>query len=525
MEEVNQFLESQTREIKRLYIQSAYAWWDSMISGKLEDYKKSEKYSKEYAKFFNNNKNFEIVKRFLKTKIKDRLVERQLKLLYNSYLGSQGDISLINKIIKKSTEIEKKFNTFRAKVDEKELTDNEIKEILKKDLNSERLQKVWEASKEQGALVEKDLIELVKLRNQLAKSLGFNNYYEMSLFLNEQKKEEIKKIFDELYKLTKRPFKKVKQEIDYYLKKRLNVKEIKPWHYQELFFQTGPEISKVKLNKYCKNILRVTNRFYSNMGLETEDIFNRSDLYEKKGKYQHACCMSLDKTNDIRVIMNLKDDAYWFTTSLHELGHAVYDKYIDKKLPFLLREASHILTTEAIALLLERNSKNLLFIKRYLNVNSNEIEQIQKDIEISLKIRQLVFSSWEQVMVNFEMKMYEHPDQNLNKLWYDLIKKYQLIDFERDKPDWASKIHIATSPAYYHNYMLGELYASQINNYITKNILKQKNAKNLDYGDKEIGNYLISKIFSPGTKYPWNELIKYSTGEELNLKYWVKEFC
>ena len=128
-------------------------------------------------------------------------------------------------------------------------------------------------------------------------------------------------------------------------------------------------------------------------------------------------------------------------------------------------------------------------------------------------------------MVNFEMKMYEHPDQNLNKLWYDLIKKYQLIDFERDKPDWASKIHIATSPAYYHNYMLGELYASQINNYITKNILKQKNAKNLDYGDKEIGNYLISKIFSPGTKYPWNELIKYSTGEELNLKYWVKEFC
>ncbi|MCK7529636.1 MAG: hypothetical protein MZV63_00520 [Marinilabiliales bacterium] len=31
----------------------------------------------------------------------------------------------------------------------------------------------------------------------------------------------------------------------------------------------------------------------------------------------------------------------------------------------------------------------------------------------------------------------------------------------RNMPDWATKIHVALYPCYYHNYLLGELLASQ----------------------------------------------------------------
>ena len=71
-------------------------------------------------------------------------------------------------------------------------------------------------------------------------------------------------------------------------------------------------------------------------------------------------------------------------------------------------------------------------------------------------------------MVNFEKRLYKNPDQDLNKLWWDLVKEYQLIDFTRDKPDWASKIHFVNAPVYYHNYLLGEVFASQLTNYISK---------------------------------------------------------
>lgn len=67
-------------------------------------------------------------------------------------------------------------------------------------------------------------------------------------------------------------------------------------------------------------------------------------------------------------------------------------------------------------------------------------------------------------MYRFEQQMYQNPDQDLNALWRDLVEKYQMIKrpANRNEPDRATKIHIATSPCYYHNYLLGELLASQL---------------------------------------------------------------
>lgn len=524
--QIVKFLEEQTEKIKPRYIALTHSYWNATTTGKKEFYEEYERRQKEIAKLFNNKENFEKIKEFIKSQIGSELTKRQLKLLYSSYLGNQGDINLINKILEKSTALEQKFNTFRANVDGKELTDNNIKEILKREKDSKKLQGAWEASKKQGELVEKELIEVIKLRNQLAKSLGFKNYYTLSLEVGEQTEKEIIEIFNELNKSTAPIFKEVKKEIDNFLSKRYNTKELKPWHYQDLFFQEAPEIYSFDLDKfYVNSLIDKAEKFYSTIGIEVGDILERSDLYEKPGKYQHAYCMDLNREGDIRSVMSIKNNEKWMDTTLHELGHGVYWKYIDESLPFLVRDAAHTLTTEAIALLFGRNSKNISFIKKFGDVEG-EIDHLSEEIDKGLKIRELIFSRWSQVMFNFERELYTNPNQNLNKLWWDLVKKYQLVDFSRDKADWASKIHFVSSPVYYHNYLIGELFASQINNHIAKNILKKDSLKNLDYaGNKKIGEYLKSKIFSPGAIYKWDDLIEHATGEKLNPKHWVEEFC
>ena len=40
----------------------------------------------------------------------------------------------------------------------------------------------------------------------------------------------------------------------------------------------------------------------------------------------------------------------------------------------------------------------------------------------------LIFSRWCQVMLRFEKGMYADPQQDLNKLWWDLVEKYQLLN-------------------------------------------------------------------------------------------------
>jgi peptidyl-dipeptidase A len=160
-------------------------------------------------------------------------------------------------------------------------------------------------------------------------------------------------------------------------------------------------------------------------------------------------------------------------------------------------------------------------------ISPEEADKIRDIAFSSLRLQQLVFSRWVQVMYRFEKSMYENPDQDLNKLWWDLVEKYQLLKKPegRNEPDWASKIHIATFPCYYHNYLLGELLGSQLFYYMTKNILKSEDYKTQSFVNKpEIGKYLIDKVFMPGSRYKWNDMIEKATGEKLTPKYYAKQF-
>jgi len=526
--QLKEFLNKENEEIKKLAIKHRASFWDAMISGKDEAYKEFEKSEINYKEHFNDEERFEMVKKFL-DEVEDSVDKRQLKLLYLAYLGGQGDKELIRKITEKSMKIEKIFHTFRAKIGDKEFTDNDIKDILKNERDSEKLKETWEASKKQGQVVEKDLIELVKLRNELAKSLGFENYYIMSLELSEQKEEEIEKNFLEIERDIEEPFKELKNKIDEFLSKRYNLEksELRPWHYQDLFFQEGPQIYDVDLDKfYVGDIVQIVEEFYKEIGLDVKDILEKSDLYEKPKKYQHACCIDMDREDDVRIIQNVKNNEKWAAITLHELGHAVYCKgYFENSIPFILKDNAHIFVTEAIALLFQRNSKNPSFLKKYCGVSEEEVSKVEGELKKSLKAEQLIFSKWSQVMFHFEKELYKNPNQELNNLWYNLVKQYQLIDFSRDKPDWASKIHLANAPVYYHNYLLGKLLASQLNNYIINNILDKKDFENPDYSNKKIGEYLKTNIFFPGARYHWAELIEKATGESLTPKYFIREFA
>ncbi|MDD2680407.1 MAG: M2 family metallopeptidase, partial [Candidatus Omnitrophica bacterium] len=116
---------------------------------------------------------------------------------------------------------------------------------------------------------------------------------------------------------------------------------------------------------------------------------------------------------------------------------------------------------------------------------------------------------------------------DLNKLWWDLVEEYQMIKKPegRDEPDWASKIHIATEPAYYHNYMLGKMLASQLQYYISKNIINSENPDEQSFTNKkDVGEFLKSSIFKQGARYRWDKLIKKALGEKLNPEYFAKQF-
>lgn len=532
-QELTNFIRQHDSVLIPLYKQTALASWEAAVSGKPEDFKKSEELNlKMMALYADKEKLKKLEEIKISGMITDSLLVRQLDVLYRSFIMAKADTAKLNKMVRMGIMIEQKYGNFRTEVKGKSMSDNDVEEVLHKSKDVKYQQEVWEAQKKIGTVVATDIKNLVKLRNEVAKDLGFRTFHEMSLTLSDQNPREVSKLFDELDSLTKKAFAQVKDDIDAYFVKYYNLKskdELRPWNYQNRFFQEAPKIYDVDLDQYYKdkNLETLTTDFYAGIGLPIDDIIKNSDLYEKPGKNQHAFCTDIDNAGDVRVLCNIKPNAYWMNTMLHEFGHAAYDKNIDVNLPFILSDPAHTFTTEAIAQIFGRFASSPQWLKDVVGISDAEKTKIAESCFKTLRLEQLLFSRWAQVMYHFEKEMYKNPDQDLNKLWWDLVEQYQMMKRPegRNEPDWATKIHIATYPCYYHNYLMGELLASQLYFYIVDNIIKSDDYKFQSFaGNQAIGTYLREKMFMPGSRYYWNDLIEKATGEKLTAKYYARQF-
>ncbi len=526
------FITDYESRVRPLEIAVNLAWWKANTSGKDEDFAAKEAAQNRLDEALSDATRFAELKDLRDAKLADPLVARQIAVLYLAHLEKQVPAELLRKISARSSAIEKEFNVYRARVDDREMTDSEVRKVLTASTDSAERQAVWEASKGVGAVTAPHLRALVLLRNEVARTLGFKNYHVMQLQLNEQSQDEVLALFDELDELTRGPFEAAKGEIDAKLAAnyKIPVDELRPWHYHDPFFQEAPAVFGTDLDAVFTHadILKLCRDFYAGIDLPIDDVLLRSDLYERSGKSPHAFCTDIDREGDVRVLANIVPNEQWMGTMLHELGHAVYSsKNIPPSMPYVLRTDAHILCTEGVAMMFERFSKS----GDWLAAMGVAVPDVPAYNAAGARMRRdqlLIFSRWCQVMFRFEKALYEDPEQDLNKLWWDLVEKYQGLTRPdgRNAPDFASKIHIVSAPAYYHNYMMGQLFACQVHRTIAREVLQAEDVTNAFYTkNPAVGAYMRDRVFVPGRSLPWNELTRHATGEPLSAAAFAAEFA
>lgn len=528
------FLAKYLADYEKAYIAQGSTYWQAANSGKKEDFDAYAAADLELKKLHSDNQLYEKIEELLKGKDSLKpLTARSLELAELAFKENQLPKETLEKMSQMGADIEQAFSTFRGKLEGKEYSDNQLKEMLKAEMESPKRQKIWEALKQVGEAVAPKLVEFAKIRNEAAQKLGYKNYWDMQIRLQEIDPREILSIFDELEKLTNEPFKQMKAKMDAELAARFKIKpeEMMPWHYDNPFFQEPPPSDKIDLDIFYKDkskedIIDLAKKFFAGIDLPIDDIVARSDLYEREGKQQHAFCTCINHKEDIRVLVNIKPDAYWMDTILHEMGHAIYCKYTDFNLPFNLRDAAHMFTTEAVAMLFGALAKTPLWIVTNTGADETQVKEADEAIREQRRREQLLFARWSLVMLHFEKALYENPDQDLNTLWWDMVERLQMLKRPqgRSAADWASKIHFTIAPVYYHNYQLGELFAAQMRGTLVKLAKHDGPTHTLKYtGNKDFGNYFKEKVFKPGMTHSWPEFVKRATGEPLTAKYFAEE--
>jgi peptidyl-dipeptidase A len=213
-------------------------------------------------------------------------------------------------------------------------------------------------------------------------------------------------------------------------------------------------------------------------------------------------------------------------TTLHELGHAVYDVGIDRSLPYNVREPAHAFTTEGVAMLFGALAKTPSWMVRCAGADEARVRQVAAAVREQRRREQLIFARWTLVMLHFEKALYENPRRDLNRQWWDYVERFQLLHRppQRDQPDWASKPHFTIAPVYYHNYLLGELFAAQLRQRIARLAPSEDSAADLNFASRrDIGDFLRVHVFQPGSTWPWPEFVRRATGEPLTAKYFAQE--
>lgn len=515
------FIHATTEQVRPLHIAYTRAMWEAATNATPEASLHEQDAKAALMRFWANAERFETAKHLYQTRSDfDPITARTMERIYLAAAKAQQDEATIDEVTRLETEAQRRFYNFRAIVDGKAISDNDLDNILRTSPDSSLVQQAWVASKRIGEDVAELIRQLARLRNAAARAQGFRDHFQRSLILHEIDEDRLLKVFSHLEQATRKPYRLLKTQIDRARAAHFNLteKDLQPWHFGDRFFQKAPESAELPMDDFFvkHDPVELANATYEGLGMDITGILGRSDLYPRQGKDQHAFCLDVDRNGDIRTLNNVEPSYRWTATLLHEMGHAVYDQYIDRSLPWMLRTPPHALTTEATAIMMESLTYDKTWLTTVLQVKGAEAQRLSQAARERQRAQHLIFTRWALVMTEFERALYKDPEGDLDSLWWDLVEKHQELRRPRSRklPDWAAKYHIALAPVYYHSYELGYLVSAQLQGSIRR-----------QFGElvahPEAGQWLIEHVFRPGASLSWEDHLKRCTGETLQNDYFV----
>lgn len=491
------------------------AWWDSQVDASNENERKCVETELAWSDALADAELFASVESALSDEA-DTSVRRSLELIRNLMLTHQVPADLRSRIVELETSVATRFSRHRGVVGGAEVGDNEIKRILRESDDPAERREAWEASKTVGAAVAGDVRELARLRNEAAHVLGYRDWFALALSTDELDESKLIATLAEADRVTAEPFARWKSRLDDRLAARLGVptSDLRPWHYADPFFQETPAEGSVDLDQLFRgeDVVALSERTFGGLDIDVGGIIERSDLYPRAGKCQHAFCIDVDRAGDVRVLANVVPNHDWAETMLHELGHAVYDLGYEDGLPWLFR-STHLVPTEASALLFGALAADPEWLERVHGVEPAEASALVEPLRAARAAELLVFTRWVLVMNGFERALYANPDGDLDTIWWDMVSRHQLVTPPegRSAPDWAAKIHIAAAPVYYHTYLYGSIVALQL-----KQALDESVGGLVDR--PEASALVRERLFSPGQSVRWDRLVERASGAPLSVE-------
>jgi peptidyl-dipeptidase A len=552
--EVQAYLDGYNAEFQRLAYESSKAEWASntmIVEGDTTNSYRTRMANEALARFTGSKENIERATAYLaeKEKLLPLQMKQLQKVLYNAADNPQTVEALVKERIKLEAEQTEKLFGFDFKIDGKSASTNEIDDILKLQTNLDKRRKAWEASKEVGPTLKPGLVELQRLRNETVRALGYPDYFSYQVSDYGMTTDELIALMRELNREIRPLYRELHTYARYELAKQYRVSEVPDmlpadwlpnrWgqDWNTMVTVEGLDLDGILRDKPSEWFTTQGEKFYVSLGMPPlpKSFWELSSLFPlppdaTHKKNNHASAWHMDLANDIRCLMSIEPNAEWYETAHHELGHIYYYvQYSNPDVPIVLREGANRGYHEALGSLMGLAAMQKPFLAG-LGVLPADSKTDEMKTLLKEALNYVVFIPWSAgVMTEYEYALYakELPQDQLNKTWWDLVRKYQGIvpPTERGEEfcDAASKTHITDDAAQYYDYAISYVLLFQFHDHIARNILKQDPHATNYFGNAAVGDF-IAKIMRPGASGDWRKMLRDTTGEDMSARAMLAYF-
>ncbi|MHB0978076.1 MAG: M3 family metallopeptidase [Minisyncoccota bacterium] len=382
----------------------------------------------------------------------------------------------------------------------------------------------YEAKEKLAQSFIKEYIEIVRLRNQYARLMGYEDFYDYKVRREDgMTKKELFSIFDSIYKHTRYALADIRK-----LEKKMPGLR-KPWNFsymlsgnftkeEDPYFQFDEAVSR-------------WGRSFSALGIDFKGGTLTLDLLDRKGKHNNGFChwpMLVHYENDERkpassnftcnvVAGQVGSGIIGYNTLFHEGGHAAHLLNSEEKEVFLNHEYAPMSTSwaETQSMFLDTMFSSIEWKMRYASDKRGRkypFELFKRKVE---KLHPLRPTSLNSIIfvANYEKDIYESKNLSVQKV-LEIAKKNHLKYFDMSEVSVHAlnvpHIYNWESSGSYHGYGLAELALAQWREYFYKK-----------YGyivdNPKVGEEM-QKVWKFGARKTFKEFVIQATGKPLSAE-------
>lgn len=494
------------KDLHVLHVKSSQLAWVQFTAG--YDFGIDESY-KEISEFMKNKDHFDLIKRHQDMELSE-VDQRRVQIAYDMFKGyhqSEEINELQLAIQKKSVELAGILNTFRFKLDGKEVTSVELNQVLTVSDDRELRKKAYLAKNQiNKPMVDAGFLSLIEMRKELASKLGYASFIHYRL---DEDDLDIS-LFDNWEEQVKELLPKMNEMRSEYAKKYVDDTKLYPWDTAYVRGKIAPTLSsKVDMLDFYQHV----NKLFTQFGFNLDDYNITYDVYSRQNKSEWGYNFPIDVAKDSRILANVKDQFQEYKVLLHETGHGVHS-FLKNPEEVILNSGVNGIVTEGIAnlfgaLIYDENFYSTFF--------ADNMETVKAEFE--------AIKEWDKLealraveRIKFDQKFYLTDNKSLDDI-YDMYwtNSYELLETKRGdyEPPWAFLIHHTTHPIYLHNYFMGDVTCEML----AKVFNKKHGTEKITDNAQAFGKFLYEEVIQPSGTYTYAEMFEKISGEKFSLKY------